>query len=172
MADEMGVSKKTIQNWEKGISSPNMFQGIEWFQILGLNINRYMMDYLYPEAMDESQESFEKNVTDALVSTINGMSCDHKKKLLYLMNGNHGSHWSVIFDVMTAYSQIPLNQKVLTAGLITDQFEMARANDQLLIEDHVEPDLNLIKRAINSAKHAVCSGQQTYSLDLSDLKSF
>ena len=37
MALGLGVSKKTIQNWENGTSSPTFFQSSEWFRILGLN---------------------------------------------------------------------------------------------------------------------------------------
>ena len=33
MANGLGVSKKTIQNWEKGASAPDLFEGSEWFRV-------------------------------------------------------------------------------------------------------------------------------------------
>ena len=49
MALGLGVSKKTVQNWEKGISAPDLFQGSEWFRILGLNPLPYYLAFLFPE---------------------------------------------------------------------------------------------------------------------------
>ena len=37
LAVELGVSRKTIQNWESGATSPSLYQGTEWFRALGLN---------------------------------------------------------------------------------------------------------------------------------------
>ena len=31
IALEMGVSKKTVANWEKGISTPDIFDSFRWF---------------------------------------------------------------------------------------------------------------------------------------------
>ena len=50
MALGLGVSKKTIQNWEKGITSPDLFQSSEWFRLLGLNPLHYYLEFLYPDA--------------------------------------------------------------------------------------------------------------------------
>lgn len=37
MANGLGISKKTVQNWESGITSPDLFMGSEWFHVLGIN---------------------------------------------------------------------------------------------------------------------------------------
>ena len=37
MSKELGISRKTVQNWESGISSPDFFDAIEWFRILNMN---------------------------------------------------------------------------------------------------------------------------------------
>ena len=53
----LGVSRKTIQNWEKGISSPTLFESMEWFRILGLNPMPYYMAYLFPEDVGDIKGS-------------------------------------------------------------------------------------------------------------------
>ena len=55
MALSLGVSKKTIQNWEKGTSSPDLFQGCEWFRVLGLNPMPYYLAFLYPDTFGTPQ---------------------------------------------------------------------------------------------------------------------
>ena len=66
MALGLGVSKKTIQNWEKGIAAPNLYQGIEWFQLLGLNPMHYYLEFLYPSLFGNKTDNDEdKKLEDA-----------------------------------------------------------------------------------------------------------
>ena len=47
MAKGLGVSKKTIQNWENGVTAPDFFMGSEWFRVLGINPLPYYLSFLF-----------------------------------------------------------------------------------------------------------------------------
>lgn len=68
MANGLGVSKKTIQNWEKGASSPDLFEGSEWFRVLGTNPLPYYLAFLYPWLFDGIKpETSDEEVENALL---------------------------------------------------------------------------------------------------------
>ena len=82
MALGIGVSKKTIQNWEKGVSSPDLFQSIEWFRLLAQNPLHYYLEFLYP-SLFESEDCLEEGKTDeALLVLIKPASLKEKQQLL------------------------------------------------------------------------------------------
>ena len=45
MAQALGKSINTIQNWESGIGEPGYRTLEKWFDALGLELGRYLMDY-------------------------------------------------------------------------------------------------------------------------------
>ena len=86
MALSLGVSKKTIQNWEKGVSAPDLFQGCEWFRVLGLNPMPYYLAFLFPDIFG-TPHAFEndRNIEQALSLLIEQSSSMEKRQLLFLM---------------------------------------------------------------------------------------
>ena len=80
MALSLGVSKKTILNWERGLSAPNLFQRAEWFRVLGLNPTHYHLEYLYPDAFgDATTANNDARVEETLVSMIKNATAKEKK---------------------------------------------------------------------------------------------
>lgn len=165
MALALGVSKKTIQNWEKGMSAPDLFQGAEWFRILGLNPLRYFSEFLYPDMTGDSDS--EKDATlaaEALHSIIDGLSGEEQRDLLYMLTGSHGSTRRGVLEMMTAYCHISLAARVGVARQVMEQYEMASANDALVCPEEKQPVLSVLEESINTAKQAVCEGKTHYNL--------
>lgn len=52
VARALGVSKKTIQNWEAGEASPNFRVALEWFDALGVPMYPYLMSVIYPTEIE------------------------------------------------------------------------------------------------------------------------
>ena len=48
VAKKLGVSKKSVQNWENGISIPNLLVTFEWFDVVGVPMYPYFMNVLHP----------------------------------------------------------------------------------------------------------------------------
>ena len=82
-----GISKKTVQNWEKGLSSPDLFQCLEWFRVLDLNPMTYLMEFIYPESDAGADD-------DRLTASLTPRQ---KKSVSYIYTGSpaaqaHGAH--------------------------------------------------------------------------------
>ena len=101
----MGISKKTVQNWEKVLSSPDLYQCLEWFRVLELNPMTYLMEFLYPEADGGASGDM---LTLALTPR-------QKESVKYIYTGSHGSPPTALTELMLAYIALPLEQRAALA---------------------------------------------------------
>lgn len=153
MALSIGVSKKTIQNWEKGISSPNLFQFFQWFKILDINPIPYILSYMYPESIDNIRPSDnDENINTALLELVNNCTPLEKRQLLFVMHSSHGSSWHCLLQMMTAYCHTSLRSKISVASLIYNNYNFEHDTKELVCPENVAPDINVLHSAINSAK--------------------
>ena len=169
MADGIGVSKKTIRNWEKGVTAPDMFEGGEWFRVLGINPIPYLLSFLYPDIMDGiSPTDEDSRIEEALNLLIKKTTTTEKRQLLYLMAGRHGSSWYSLLQMFTAHCHTTMQSRVAAARLILENYEMEDENDMLVCADNVRPDLELLRNAIFRGKLAVKKSNGLHSAGSQD----
>lgn len=163
MALSMGISKKTVQNWEKGLSSPNLFQATEWFKALGLNPTKYYLEFLYPTFFDDMNSRDEAKLDEILINLIKNISIVEKKELIYLISGMHGSSWPALIQLFSAYCQMSLQARVIVANIILENYEMEEKMGKLVDKNEINPDFELLKSAVISCKIAAQNGHLGYS---------
>ena len=164
MALGLGVSKKTVQNWEKGISAPDLFQGSEWFRILGLNPLPYYLAFLFPDLFgDISPNISDEEVDQALRHLIDQATPKEKRQLLFLMAGKHGSSWYALLQMFTAHCHTSMQCRVATARIVLDNYEMQQETGELVCTDNVPPDLDILRNAIESGKSAAQQKRPGYT---------
>lgn len=164
MAKALGVSKKTIQNWEAGTSSPSQMKGFEWFRVLGVQPLPYYLDLLYPDIMKNlAEDPSEDHITETLVTAVSHLGVEQKKKLLYLFLGNHGSSVSGILELMTAHLQSPLRDRINIAQSVSTNYQLATQTGNVIRPDDIQPDLDLLNYSIKRGTEAVINGQSGYS---------
>lgn len=163
MALSMGVSKRTIQNWERGVTAPDMLQSIEWFQVLGLNPNHYFMYFFYPylQVVKDNEEE-ERALEKSLAFCISNMSVAEKKQMLYLMTGNHGSSWYSLLQMFTAHAHTSMRSRVAAARIIAENYEMEDSTGNLVCPEEAPPDMEVLNRAISQGKQAAQDGKSGY----------
>lgn len=172
MALGLGVSKKTIQNWEKGISSPNLYQSLEWFELLGLNPLHYYLEFLYPWIFKEDgNDEFDKDLEKALINIIQKSSTLEKKQLLYIMSGNHGSSWYALLQLFTAYCHTSMQSRATTARHVADNYEIENMNNRLVCPDDVQPNITVLNQIICKGKDAAMKNDNGYVIPTDDDKS-
>ena len=133
MANGLGVSRKTIQNWENGVTAPDLFMGSEWFHILGRNPLPYYLSFLFPDLFSSiSPEDNDETIDEALMFLMKNMNGTEKRELLYLMAGQHGSPWYSLLQLFTAHCHTSLRARVAAARLILDSYELEEAADMLV----------------------------------------
>lgn len=84
IAEKLDVSKKTIQNWEKGVSLPSFPETMEWFKALNINPLPYYFAYAHPEELIYLKTSDDDQViSDAFDALVNELPISVKRSLLY-----------------------------------------------------------------------------------------
>lgn len=163
MALSLGVSKKTIQNWEKGTSAPNLFQGLEWFRALGLNPMPYFLEFLFPETFGEPN-AFEndQDIEQALSILIQQSSSEEKRELLFAMAGHHGSSWHSLLQMLTAHCHTSMQARVTASRIILENYEMEGEMGILVCPEDIQPNLDVLRSAIMQGKHAAEKGETSY----------
>ena len=164
MALELGVAKKTIQNWEKGLSSPSFFQSLEWFRVLNTNPFPYYMDVLYPDKVAgvKASDSDEK-IEEAFNSLIQNISINDKRALLYLYYGKHGSSPHSIIQVVLAHLHLPMTLRINSACNVNTNYKIAKELNMLVCPDDIQPDLSDFKRSIIMALEACKDNRDSYA---------
>jgi len=164
MANGLGVSKKTIQNWENGATSPDLFMGCEWFRVLGTNPMPYYLSYLFPELFRSiAPEDSDEVIDQALTLLVQNMTMVEKRELLYLMAGRHGSSWYSLLQMFTAHCHTTMQSRVTAARTILDNYEMEELNGKLVCPYNVQPDLTILKAAVEEGKKAVYKKASGYT---------
>ena len=169
MAAELGVSRRTIQNWEMGNSCPTFFQVIEWFRVLGQNPASYYREFLYPEAFKDLEPSDDDDrISDALQIVFNNLSIAEKRTLLYLFHSDHGSSTLAILQMLLAHLHTDMKSRVLVGRMILESFEMSEKRDELVNTDCIMPDLDIFQQAIEKCKQAAIKRESGYSAELQE----
>lgn len=165
MAKALGVSKKTVQNWESGTSCPSQQKGFEWFTVLGVQPMPYYLKLLYPYEFDRIKPGAnDKDVGIALLTLISNLTEDQKRKLLYILQGCHGSSPICILEMLTAYLQTPLDYRLNVAASIAVNYEVSEAKGILKNPAHVQPNMDLLNLAIKRGRQAVIDGKGSYTV--------
>lgn len=164
MARALGVSRKTVQNWEDGLSAPSLLVALEWFDVLGVPMYPYIMAVLYPAEIEgiESGTDMTK-LRRALQCLVDELDDLHARELLFLLHGSHGSSPTGSLDAVTAYLHLPLSMRCLITDSIVTHYEMAADLDLLQNTDHVAPCVDTLERFLDTARAAVRGGKQSYT---------
>lgn len=161
MAAELGVSKKTIQNWEKGISQPDFFQSVEWFRVLGVNPFPCYLEYYYGKPndapTDECVEQEWQELTGILPKYI-------KRALLFILFGRHGSSPFSLIQLTLAHIHTPLKSRVINATIIKHNYDMAMAQDEIICKDNILPDMDMLDDAIIQGKESAIKNDFGYTI--------
>lgn len=164
MAEGLGVSKKTVQNWENGTTAPDFFTGSNWFRVLGINPFPYYLAFLFPDMFDGiSPENDDAEINQALMALVTNSTSVEKRELLYLMAGHHGSSWYSLLQMFTAHCHTSMQSRVNVARSILDNYEMEAASGKIVCPANIAPDIQVLKNAVVEGKKAVMLGKTGYT---------
>lgn len=164
MALELEVARKTVQNWEKGVTAPSFDQVTAWFQVLGISPLPYLFQYLYPELEGISGADSDERIRDSLEMLIENIPSEGARQLLYLFYGDHGSSPRAILNLMTAHLQTPMKDRVTQAGVIIKNYDIAKKKGTIVGPTHIQPDMTLLHHALEEGEAAVLRDEEVYVL--------
>lgn len=163
VAQKLGVSKRTVQNWESGMSSPTQEMAFEWFEVLGLQPLPYYLDLLYGKEEYVKPTDSDKEIEEALIKRIKASSPFEQRKLLFMLNADHGSSASGILEMITAHLHVPLKDRLNIAQSIILNYEIAQAQGKLICSKNILPNIELLKMSFENGKKAVINNLEKYT---------
>lgn len=164
MAIEMGIARKTVQNWEKGVSEPTLTQLMEWFEALKLNPMPYVLRFFYHEDYAAEESISDKKTRNILVDMIKDMPIKSVRQFLYVIDGNHGSSPRALLQMMIAHLQTPMKDRYNQARLIYDNYTISKEKGTLTDAKEEQPDEQFLKKAIEEGRKSVITGCDEYSM--------
>lgn len=160
MAMELGVARKTIQNWEMDKTAPTIDQAIKYFKVLGLSPVSFLFRYVFPE--NESLDYDDRYKTE-LKQLLEMMPPEISKQILHIFYGNHGSSPRAIMQLVIAHLETPMKDRITSANIVLKNYELAKLKNTTL--NQCELDLDLLKDAINEGEESFVKGNEGYALE-------
>lgn len=159
MSKRMGLSRKTIDNWENAISSPDIAEMFKWFRVIDENPGPYLKEYLYPGCNDTQ---FSK---DTLLKNLDSLSVRELEIINYYIAGDHGSSTYAFLNLGLCHLLLSVGSKQLCATMERLCFLNDQARDALSDPNAPEPDLYAFSMAIHAATEAYRKNQAGYAID-------
>ena len=142
----------------------DLYEGSEWFRVLGTNPMPYYLAFLYPWLFDGIKpEDDDQEIEQALLFLVKNMTQVEKRQLLYLMAGRHGSPWYSLLQMFTAHCHCSLRSRVTAARTILENYEMDMACGSLVCQDNVQPDMKMLHHAVEEGKLSVFNQLSGYT---------
>lgn len=155
MAFELGVTRRTIMNWENGVSEPSVSQALTWFRLTERSPIPYLLQTAYPDMDKISSKDSDARILTALIQLINDLPAEGIRQLMYLFFGNHGSSPRAVLQMITAHLQTPMKDRISHGQLVAIDYEIAQKTGSLAHPDHIQPDLDCLNAAITDAVTAI-----------------
>lgn len=164
MAKSLRKSIGTIQNWESGYGTPDIIEMIEWFECIGVNPLRYILNFIHPDKFNDlCEETDMVDLKIALNDYMNDIASENEvRKISFNVFENTGSSWYSQINMLTALNHLPLHYRVLIAQQIYDAYSICDATNKLINPDCVKPDIEDLKSAINKGRESAMKGHQGY----------
>lgn len=164
MALCLGVTKRTIINWEKGTSSPSFFQSLEWFRVLNQNPFPYYLSYIYPDELKGLKGSdSDERIEEAFDALIKHISIKDKRAFLYIYYGSHGSSPYSLIQLLLAHLHTPIQSRIANAFLVSHVYSLHKELDTIICPDSILPDMDDLNGAISKAQEAVMNNGDGYT---------
>lgn len=163
VAKSLGVSKKTVQNWESGYSSPPLSTVLEWFEVLDVQPMPYFFMLLNHKSFGFiTSNDADQVISSALSDYIDNVPMVEKRQLLYWALGEHGSDPASVLDMVTAHLHTPLVNRLNISQSIINNYEIAANNNNIVQPDHVLPDMDSLKESTNRARESIMMHKESY----------
>lgn len=163
MAQALGKSINTIQNWEAGIGEPGYRTLERWFEVLGLNLGRYLVEYNNPGTISHSTDGNIASMREQIHHYVDTYFTDTDIRLAYFcIFGNTGSSWREQLNMIVADNHCSMRSRVNVAQTVYDNFLMESARGELVNEGEIMPDIESLSKVVENGRKSACDGVDSY----------
>lgn len=162
VALELGIAKRTVQNWERGISAPTLPQAIQWFKILKVAAMPYFLQFMFPDIEGIGPKDDDSKIRKELINLIEVLPAEGVRQLMYLFYGNHGSSPRGTMNMLTAHLQTTLKDRYNHACMILNDYKLLNDKIETTRPDHVQPNIASLEASIAQSRTAILQNQNNY----------
>lgn len=164
MAIALNRGERTVQSWEKGISSPDSDEVFDWCSACGVSPISVFMEMIHPELYAVPDDGKTDEELDAeLRRLVVNLPPLTKRLLLFILKGNHGSSPPAVISEIAANLHCPLNNRVSVCGTIIDQYSFAIIMGLDPCPDAPQPPMDDLKTIYKAGRKASEKGAQGYT---------
>lgn len=164
MAIALNRGERTVQSWEKGISSPDSDEVFDWCCVCGVSPISVFMEMIHPELYAVPDDGKTDEELDAeLCRLVVNLPPLTKRLLLFILKGNHGSSPPAVISEVAANLHCPLNNRVSVCGTIIDQYNFAQNMGLDPCPDAPRPPIDDLKVNYKAGREASEKGAQGYT---------
>ena len=164
MAIALNRGERTVQSWEKGISSPDSDEVFDWCSVCGVSPISVFMEMIHPELYAVPDDGKTEEELDAeLCRFVVNLPPLTKRLLLFILKGSHGSSPPAVISEAAANLHCPLNNRVSVCGTIIDQYNFAQNMGLDPCPDDPQPPIDDLKVNYKAGREASEKGAQGYT---------
>lgn len=157
-------NERTVQNWEKGVSSPDCDEIMDWFTACGTSPLAAMQEMLHPELYRKSTTDMtDEELDTALWAYFAQAPRIVKEMVLFIALGRHGSYPPAVFAEVCANLHTPLQCKVAVCGHVRYNYSFSVATGTDPVPDEVHPPVELLDSAYKAGETAALTGASSYT---------
>ena len=163
VANELKITRKTVQNWETGATSPSFFESLEWFRVLNINPFPYYLSLIHPQELNVKCTDNDAKIEKAFDALIHDISIDDKRALLYLYYGDHGSSPYSVIQLLLAHLHLPILPRLDNAYAVLHKYEVYNDMGETICKDNIQPNIKDLRRAIERAEKSAKNKEFGYN---------
>lgn len=163
IARRIEKGERTVQSWEKGCTSPDSDEIMDWCTACGVSPIAIFMEVLHPDLYKgtDSKKS-EETVDQELQVLVRGLPPLTKRLLLFILKGRHGSNPPAVISEVAANLHCPLNNRVSVCGTIIDQYTYAQIAGLDPCPDAPQPPIDDLRINYKAGRAAAENGAFGY----------
>lgn len=163
MAHMIEKNERTVQNWEKGVSSPDSDEIMDWCSACGVSPITVFMEVIHPDLYKEADnKKSEETVDQELHMLVQALPPLTKRLLLFVLKGRHGSSPPAVISEIAANLHCPLNNRASVCGTIIDQYTYAQIAGLDPCPDAPHPPIDDLKINYKAGRTAAENGAFGY----------
>lgn len=163
IARRIEKGERTVQSWEKGFTSPDSDEIMDWCTACGVSPITVFMEVIHPELYalpDDGKPDEELN--SELCRFVVNLPPLTKRLLLFILKGSHGSSPPAVISEAAANLHCPLNNRVSVCGTIIDQYTFAKIRGLDPCPDDPQPPIDDLKINYKAGRAAAENGAFGY----------
>lgn len=163
MAHMIEKNERTVQNWEKGVSSPDSDEIMDWCSACGVSPITVFMEVLHPDLYKEADnKKSDAAVDQELQMLVQALPPLTKRLLLFVLKSQHGSSPPAVISEIAANLHCPLNNRASVCGTIIDQYTYAQIAGLDPCPDAPHPPIDDLKINYKAGRTAAENGALGY----------